>query len=149
MVDSNQRPISMICNTCKFMEKMVSNRLLWELEALGVLSVSQFGFRLFRSTFDPLLMLDQNICEAFKEKNVFSGYFFTLKRHMILPGEAVFFVNYLTFVFLDSSLYLSKTFYLTGLSKYVLETPSLATMNSKRVTSGHCLECFMLCTGIQ
>src|SRR5215469_7577343 len=60
MVDSNQRPISMTCNTCKSMEKMVANRLLWELEALGALSASQFGFLRFRSTSDPL-MLEQNI----------------------------------------------------------------------------------------
>src|SRR5215469_3166315 len=52
---------------------------------------------------------------------------------MILPGGEVFFVNYSALVFGDSSLYLSKTFYLTTLSKHVLEAPSLATMNSKRV----------------
>src|SRR5215469_14568081 len=59
MVDSNQRLISMTSNTCKLMEKMVANRLLWELEALSELSVSQFGFRRFRPTSDPLLMLEQ------------------------------------------------------------------------------------------
>src|SRR5215469_4503663 len=68
MVDSSQRPISMTCNICKLMEKMVSNRLPWELEALGALSASQFGFRGFRSTSDPLLILEQNIRQAFKEK---------------------------------------------------------------------------------
>src|SRR5215469_5753083 len=54
MLDSSQRPISMTCNTGKVMEKTVGNRLLWELEALGALSASQFGFRRFRSTSDPL-----------------------------------------------------------------------------------------------
>src|SRR5215469_8790437 len=43
IVDSNQRPISMTCNTCNLMEKMVANRLLWKLEALGALNASQFG----------------------------------------------------------------------------------------------------------
>src|SRR5215469_13715050 len=133
MVNYNQDPISMTCNTCKVMEKMVANRLLWELEVLCALSASQFGFRRFRSTSDPLLMLEQNIRQAFKEKRVLLGVFLTLKRHMILPGGEVFFVRYSTLVFGDSSLYLSKIFYLTGLSKYVLETPSLVTMNSKRV----------------
>src|SRR5215469_5085797 len=80
MVDSNQRSISMTCNICKVMEKMVANRLLWELEALGALSASQFCFRRFRSTSDPLLMLEQNIRQAFKEKSVLLEVFLTLKR---------------------------------------------------------------------
>src|SRR5215469_10655367 len=80
MVDSNQRLISMTCNTCKVMEKMVANRLLWELELLGALSASQFGFRRFRSTSDPLLMLEQNIRQAFKEKRVLLGVFYDLEK---------------------------------------------------------------------
>src|SRR5215469_154644 len=80
MVDSNQRPISMTCNTWKVMDKMVANLLLWELEALGALSASQFGFRRFRSTYDPLLMLEQNIRQAFKEKRVLLVVFFDLEK---------------------------------------------------------------------
>src|SRR5215469_7878376 len=80
MVDSNQRTISMICNTCKVMEKMVANRLLWKLEALGALSAYQFGFRRFLSSSDPLLMLEQNIRQAFKEKRVLLGVFFDLEK---------------------------------------------------------------------
>src|SRR5215469_7667397 len=77
--------------------------------------------------------LSKIFVKPLRRKGFFLGCFLTLKRHMILPGGEVFFVNYSTLVFGDSSLYLSKTFYLTGHSKYVLETPSLATMNSKRV----------------
>src|SRR5215469_3939053 len=62
------------------MEKMVANRLLWELEALCALSASQFGFRRFCSTSDPLLMLEQNIHQAFKEKRVLLGVFFDLEK---------------------------------------------------------------------
>src|SRR5215469_12590662 len=117
MVESNQRPISMTCNTCKVMEIMVANRLLWELEALSVLIASQFGFRRFRSTSDPLLMLEQNIGQPLRRKGFFSGCFLTLKSHMILYGGEVFFVNYSTLVLVNSFLYLSKTFYLIALSK--------------------------------
>ena len=109
------------------------NRLLWELEAMGALSISQFDFRRFRSTSDPLLMLEQTIRQAFKEKRVLLGVFFDLGKAYGSTWREVFFVNYSTFVLGDSSLYLSKTFYLTALSKYVLETPSLVTMNSKWV----------------
>src|SRR5215469_16861733 len=80
MVDSNKCPISMTCNTCKLMEKMVANRLLWKLEGLGELSASQFGFLRFRSTSNPLLMLEQNIRQAFKEKRVLLGVFFDLEK---------------------------------------------------------------------
>src|SRR5215469_14719171 len=61
------------------MEKMVANRLLWKLEALGALSASQFGFRRFRSTSDHLI-LEQNIRQAFKEKRVLLGVFFDLEK---------------------------------------------------------------------
>src|SRR5215469_15114248 len=45
ILDSNQRPISMTCKTCKLMEKMLANQLLWELEEMGALCVSELGFR--------------------------------------------------------------------------------------------------------
>src|SRR5215469_5875528 len=79
------------------------------------------------------LCLSKIFVKPLRRKGFFSGCFLTLKRHMIQHGGEVFFVNYSTLVFEDSSPYLSKTFYITGLSKYVLEAPSLATMNPKRV----------------
>src|SRR5215469_5306955 len=77
--------------------------------------------------------LSKIVVKPLRRKGFFLGCFLNLKRHMILHGGEVFFVNYSTLVFGDSSLYLSKTFYLTLHSKYMLETPSLVTMNSKRV----------------
>src|SRR5215469_1598746 len=62
------------------MEKMVANRLLWELEALCALSASQFGFRRFCSTSDPLHLLEQNIHQAFKEKRVLLWVFLDLVK---------------------------------------------------------------------
>ena len=39
----NRRPISMTCVPCKHMERMVSPRLMWELEARGGLTPHQIG----------------------------------------------------------------------------------------------------------
>ena len=111
----------------------MENLLLWELEALGALSASQFGFRRFRSTFDPLLFLEQNIRQVVKVKRVLLGVFFDLEKAYDSTWREVFFVNYSTLFFEDSSLYLSKIFYLTAPFKCVLETLSLITMNFKRV----------------
>src|SRR5215469_496396 len=111
---------------------MVTSRFLWELEALCALSVSQFGFRQFRSTSDLSLCLSIIFVKPLRRKRSFLGHFLTLKRHMILHGGEMFFVNCSILIIGDSSLYLSKTFYLNAFSKYVFETTSLITLDYKR-----------------
>ncbi|XP_044582995.1 uncharacterized protein LOC123264014 [Cotesia glomerata] len=59
------RPIALTCNICKLMEKIVSKRLRWYLEANNLISPWQYGFRQFRSTQDHLTNFVTQICDSF------------------------------------------------------------------------------------
>lgn len=61
----NYRPISLTCNLCKLLEKMIDRRLKWYIESNNLLSPSQSGFRQFRSTMDHLVQMENYICKAF------------------------------------------------------------------------------------
>ncbi len=54
MSPNNYRPISLTCNLCKLLEKMINRRLKWVLESNYWNTPNQFGFRRFRSTIDHL-----------------------------------------------------------------------------------------------
>ncbi|KAI4472285.1 hypothetical protein M0802_016977 [Mischocyttarus mexicanus] len=59
---SNYRPISLTCNLCKVMEKIVNNRLRWKFESTHYLSPMQSGFRKYRYTNDHLDHLSHRFC---------------------------------------------------------------------------------------
>lgn len=46
------RPIALTSNLCKIMEKMITDRLSYELEKRGLLTSCQSGFRKGRNTMD-------------------------------------------------------------------------------------------------
>ena len=60
----NYRPIALTCTMCKLMEKIVNKRLRWYLESKNFFDPNQSGFRQNRSTLDPLINLETNICDA-------------------------------------------------------------------------------------
>ncbi|CAF4043758.1 unnamed protein product [Rotaria magnacalcarata] len=76
----NYRPIALTNCLCKLMEKMVCFRLTWYLEANNILAASQFGFRQFRSTLDPLVLLENSIGNAFRERKILLAVFFDLEK---------------------------------------------------------------------
>ena len=63
-IPENYRPISLTCNLCKILEKIISRRIRWYLETKKLLSSFQFGFRQFRSTSDYLAILEGQACDA-------------------------------------------------------------------------------------
>ena len=74
------RPISLTSCLCKLMERMVSRRLSWTLENMGSLNPSQYGFRPFRSTLDPLIQLDHDIRSAFSRRHMVLAVSFDLEK---------------------------------------------------------------------
>jgi len=57
----NYRPVSLTSSCCKTMERIITTQLMDYLEANGILSPEQYGFRRGRSTEDQLLLTYDDI----------------------------------------------------------------------------------------
>lgn len=65
---SNYRPISMVCNFSKILEKIVKSRLILYLEKNKVLPQNQFGVRPGRGTINVLYLMTKFIYEKLDNK---------------------------------------------------------------------------------
>jgi len=74
------RPISLLSNVGKIMERMVNRRLIYLLESKDILAPSQTGYRKYRNTEDQLALLVQDIENSFQEKQKTLAVFFDLSR---------------------------------------------------------------------
>lgn len=70
----NYRPISLLPNFSKILEKVVSNCLITFLEDHKILSDSQFGFRNGHSTIHPLMLFMNNLTSALNKKTILNCY---------------------------------------------------------------------------
>lgn len=61
---SSYRPIALTLNKCKVMERMIAERLTYQLEKTGMIANHQSGFRRGRSTMDPIIRLETEIRKA-------------------------------------------------------------------------------------
>ena len=109
---NNYRPISLLSNFSKILEKIMYNRLINFIEHHNLLSKHQFGFRKNHSTIHPMVLLDNYISEALNNKNYAIAIYCDLRKafdtvdHSILISklrkmgiggtELKWFVNYLT-----------------------------------------------------
>ena len=65
---NNYRPISLLSNFAKILEKIVHNKLTSFIESKNVMSSSQFGFRKKHSTLHPLTHFLNNISSTLNTK---------------------------------------------------------------------------------
>ena len=74
------RPISLISCLGKLMERILNKRLIWYLESNNILAPSQTGYRSHRSTEDQLMLISQEIENAFQKKERVVSVFFDLSK---------------------------------------------------------------------
>ncbi len=80
LLTSNYRPISLLSNLNKIMEKLIFNRLYEFLETFNCLYNLQFGFRSKHSTTHALINITENIRSALDSKKIVCGIFVDLQK---------------------------------------------------------------------
>jgi hypothetical protein len=76
----NYRPISLLSNFSKIIEKVMCNRLTMYLESNNLISKHQFGFRKKHSTVHPILHLLNAVSEASSRKKYTLAIFCDLRK---------------------------------------------------------------------
>ncbi len=76
----NYRPISLINNFSKILEKIMANRLTNFLEFNNIISDYQFGFRKGHSTVHPMIHFNNFITDSFNKKQHAIAIFCDLKK---------------------------------------------------------------------
>jgi hypothetical protein len=76
----NYRPIALLSNFSKILEKIVAKRLMTFFEANNILSGAQFGFRAGHSTVHPMVLLHNYVAKALDNKEHAIGIFCDLKK---------------------------------------------------------------------
>jgi hypothetical protein len=80
MLVDNYRPISLLCNFSKVLEKIMCNRLTKFLNDNKVLSNSQYGFRRKHSTIHPIIHLLNEVTKASNSKKYTLAIFCDLRK---------------------------------------------------------------------
>jgi len=76
----NYRPIALLSNFSKVIEKVMHARLMAYLEEHSIITEAQFGFRPNHSTIHPLLHLDNFVTQAFNERKHVVAIFCDLRK---------------------------------------------------------------------
>ena len=77
---NNYRPISLLSNISKLMEKLMHKRVYTFLEQQNCFYNAQFGFRLSLSTNNALMSITENIQSQLDQNKFCAGVFVDLKK---------------------------------------------------------------------
>ncbi len=77
---TSYRPIALTSNLCKIMERMIIERISYELEKKGKLANYQSGFRKGRSTMDAVIRLENEIRKAQENKETKIAVFLDIEK---------------------------------------------------------------------
>ena len=77
---TNYRPVSLLPQFSKILEKIFNNRLDNFIESCNILSDSQYGIRSNRSTALALIDLAENLTKELDNKKITVGVFIDLKK---------------------------------------------------------------------
>ena len=89
----NYRPISLLSNVGKSMERVMFKHLYNHLNGNNLIYKYQAGFLPGHSTTYQLLDIHYHICQAFKNKQHACMFFVTYQRCLIECGIVVYFLN--------------------------------------------------------
>ena len=79
-IPSNYRPISLLTEFSKVIEKALYNRLIFHLNNNSLLNPQQFGFRKNLSTDNAIFSLTHEILKALNSKMSLGSIFFDLEK---------------------------------------------------------------------
>ena len=80
---SNYRPISLVSQFSKVLDRLFNERLQQFLSTNNILSNSQYGYRAHMSTVHAALELTESIYNSIDSKNIVLEFSLTSKRHLI------------------------------------------------------------------
>ena len=77
---NNYRPISLLPVISKLLEKIIYRQLNHHTVSNAIIAENQFGYRQGMSTYMPLLLLQENITNAFETDKIVAGIFLDLRK---------------------------------------------------------------------
>ena len=77
---SNYRPISLLPIMSKILEKLIHRRLVEHMSNNNIIHPNQFGFQKNKSTYMPILILQDTVTKAFEEGDHILGLYLDLKK---------------------------------------------------------------------
>lgn len=86
---TNYRPISLLSQFSKILEKLFVKKIYYFLEKHSLIHDNQFGFRSTRSTAMALMKITEDITTELENKNHTAGVFIDLKKAFDTPGHII------------------------------------------------------------
>ena len=129
---SNYRPISLLSNLDKVLEKLIYKRVYGYLTRLNLLYTRQFGFRRKHSTVHTLLNMCQKIADALDNKKFVCGVFVDLQKAFDTVDHAILLAKLQHYGIRGKAYSLFKS-YLSGRKQFV----SISGCNSSELLMKH------------
>ena len=107
---NNYRPISILPYISKILEKIIHNRTMTFIQDSQILSSYQFGFQKSRSTYMPLLLLQENITKSLEEGKVMCGLYLDLKKAFDTVDHKILVAKLGKYGFTNSALNIIKSY---------------------------------------
>lgn len=76
----NYRPIPLKSHLCKWMEKIIVQRVTYFLEQKGIINSHQCGFRKGRSTTDAMIKISNEIEKTISMKKIMMTVYFSIEK---------------------------------------------------------------------
>ena len=107
---NNYRPISILPYISKVVEKILHSRIMSFLQNSNILSNCQYGFQKGKSTYMPLLLIQENVTKSFEKGNAMCGLYLDLKKAFDTVDHRILLCKLEKYGFCDGSLEIMKSY---------------------------------------